>query len=481
LLAACGTEPALRSPEPPAAEAALRARAAAVAQQPALLEGEPVPSEWWRLFQDEGLAALQRAAAQGNLDLLGAAVRIEESRAQLGLAEAARQPRLAAQGELARSALSERSPLARLGAPTRPVDVWSLGLEAGWEMDFAGYLRRLSESAATRVDANVYGMEMVRVSLAGDIARTYLLLRGVQAQQSVLVQNRAIARELLRVVLSRVRHGVATRFDAAVSTADIADIDARLTRLEHQQGILLNTLALLAGKPPREMDAYRMPAGLPPMPALLPSGLPSELARQRPDILQAEARLRAAVADIGAAHADFYPRVRLMGRAGFQAFEFSDLGSWNTRTFALGPAVHLPVFDGGRLTRNLALSEARHRAAALAYQHTVLRAWHEVDDALGAYASELERRTHLQRAQAAHQDALDAAQQGLREGSADVVPVLLARRSLLATQAELAECATASALSVVSLYRALGGGWSPELLEPTAPTAQAGQGGGRHE
>jgi NodT family efflux transporter outer membrane factor (OMF) lipoprotein len=208
------------------------------------------------------------------------------------------------------------------------------------------------------------------------------------------------------------------------------------------------------------------------MPHRLPIGIPSGLARQRPDILQAEARLRAAVADIGAAQADFYPRISLTGSIGLQAFDFSDLGSWDSRHFSIGPTLHLPIYQGGRLKSNLALTEARHRLAGIAYQQTVLRAWHEVDDALNAYATELKRHDQLQLAFTQNQTALNVAQRAYQQGTANFTSVLVARRSLLSSQAELADSATASALSVVSLYRSLGGGWSPELRPEAAPAGE---------
>ncbi|MDR0673661.1 MAG: TolC family protein [Zoogloeaceae bacterium] len=322
------------------------------------------------------------------------------------------------------------------------------------------FSQRIRRGAAVRQRLRHGGGEGVD---CGDVARTYLLLRGVEARQALFEENRRIAEDLARLTESRQQNGVATRHDAAAARADLAGIEARLTQLQQQRDALLNALALLLGAPPRALEARIEHARLPPMPERLPVGVPSELARQRPDILQAEARLRAAVADIGAAKADFYPRVSLTGSIGVQAFDFSDLGSWDSRRFSLGPTLYLPIFQGGRLERNLALSEARHRLAGIAYQQTVLRAWHEVDDALNAYAAELRRHAQLREALTQNQIALEVARRAYQEGAADFTAVLIARRSLLASQAELTDCATASALSVVALYRALGGGWSPEL------------------
>jgi NodT family efflux transporter outer membrane factor (OMF) lipoprotein len=345
-------------------------------------------------------------------------------------------------------------------------------LLASWEVDLWGYLGHLDDAAQARLQASYYGMEAVKVSVAGEVARNYLLLRGTQAQAAFVADNREIAVDLLRMAQSRERNGVATRFDAAAARAEIASIDARLSRLQQQADVLMNALAMLLGQPPRQLDARLGTAAMPAMPQRLPVGISSELARGRPDILQAEARLRAAVADIGAAKADFYPRINLVGSLGVQAFQFDDLGSWDSRRFGIGPTLHLPIFQGGRLTRNLALSHARHREAGIAYQHTVLRAWHEVDDALHAYATEVQRHAQLQTALEQNQIALGVAQRAYQQGTADFTAVLVARRSLLGSQVDLTDCTTASALSVVALYRALGGGWSAQLQPDSQAVAQ---------
>lgn len=459
LLVGCASVTAVQLPsiDPSAALASYQAQ---VDDQSALSESQ-TPVRWWELFNDSTLSALESELGQ-SLDIQTAALRVEESRAQLGLADAPRYPTLALAGSYSRSAISENSPSHRLGAPTNGQDIWSLGLQAGWELDLWGYLRHTQASAQARLDAAYYGQDAVITSVSADVARNYLLLRGVQAQASLVEKNLRIGRDLVRMAESRERNGAATRFDAASARADAAGLEARLTQLNHQRDTLMNALALLLGKPPRELDERLTFAELPSMPSRLPIGVPSELARNRPDILQAEAGLRAAVADIDAAKADFYPRIGLTGTLGAQAFDLSDLGSWGSRHYSVGPTLYLPIFDGGRLHSQLALSETRHRLAGIAYQRVVLRAWHEVDNALGAYASELERHEQLQLALKQSEIALRVAQRSYQEGSADFTAVLVARRSLLANQAELSDCATASALAVVSLYRALGGGWSEQ-------------------
>lgn len=199
---------------------------------------------------------------------------------------------------------------------------------------------------------------------------------------------------------------------------------------------------------------------LPSLPASVPVGVPSELARRRPDILRAEAQLHAATASIGVAKADFYPRIGLKGRVGVEAFERSDLSSWDSRFFSVGPTIYLPIFQGGQLVQRLALNEARQKTAALVYRQTVLQAWHEVDNALDAWAAQERQHVELTESYEQNKLALRVAERGYREGAADYLSVLTAQRSLLASQTGLNASATNATLTLVNLYKALGGGWS---------------------
>jgi NodT family efflux transporter outer membrane factor (OMF) lipoprotein len=210
-----------------------------------------------------------------------------------------------------------------------------------------------------------------------------------------------------------------------------------------------------------------------PLPSLstsVPVGIPSELAHRRPDILRAEAQLHAATAAIGVAKADFYPRIGLRGQIGVEAFEIGDLASWDSRFFSVGPTVYLPIFQGGRLTQRLALNEARQKTAALAYRQTVLRAWHEVDNALDAWAAQQRQHGELLVSYEQNSQALHAAERGYQEGAADYLSVLTAQRNLLASQTSLNASATNATLTLVNLYKSLGGGWNPDALK-TAPQA----------
>lgn len=463
-LAGCAVGPEFVRPGNPLAEVRLAPRPDDADATPTS-EAE-VPAEWWTLFNDPVLAPLQARARSGNLDLQMASERIEESRAHLGIAFSQQLPTVDGNAGFAREALSRHGKFAALGAPTRPSEFWQLGFDASWEIDLWGRARRAREQAAASLEASIYDREAAQVALGAELARTYLELRGAQAQLDIAGQNLAIAQRIVGIAESRERHGIATRFETATARAQLATIQAAVPELKQRRNALMNGLALLLGEEPRTLDdqlGRAMP--LPSLPDSIPVGVSSELAQRRPDIRRAEAQLHAAVAAIGVAQADFYPRIGLRGRFGMEAFDAGDLADWDARFFSVGPTVYLPIFQGGRLVRRLALSESRQRQAALAYRQTVLRAWHEVDNALDALAAR--QRQHAEQL-ASHEhntQALRAAERGYQEGAADYLGVLTAQRNVLASQTALNASATGATLALVQLYKSLGGGWDPRAVE----------------
>lgn len=440
-----------------------------------------VPVQWWRLFNDEILTELQKRAQGGNIDLQIATERIEQSRAQLSIASSHSLPRVGADLSYANEALSEHGKFAALGAPTAASEFWQLGFDASWELDLWGKMRRMRENAGATLMATVLDRETARVVLSAELARAYLQLRGNQARLKIAQKNLKIAERVLALVDSRQKNGISTRFDTSVARARLAKSKAAIPELLRQRNIQLNAIALLLGENPRSLDwlaAENIP--LPELPSAIPLGIPSELARRRPDIQSAEARLHAATAAIGIATADFYPRIGLRGRLGLESFEFDNLDSWSSRFFSIGPTLYLPVFQGGRLTQHLALSESREKTAALAYRQTVLRALHEVDNALDALYALQSQHAHLRVAVEQSRQALHAAEAGFREGVNDSLNVLAAQQTLSDAENLLNSNATNVTLALVNLYKSLGGGWSvalahqrpqasADLLKPTLP------------
>ncbi|WP_460109742.1 efflux transporter outer membrane subunit [Pseudomonas sp. H3_E06] len=425
-----------------------------------------VPSQWWTLFNDAVLTGLQARALAGNLDLQMAAERIEQSRAQLGIAASQLLPSVGANASYTQEALSENGKFAALGAPTGPNNFWQLGFDASWEIDLWGRAQRAREGAAATLEATVYDREAAQVALAAEVARTYLQLRGTQAQLDITRQNLTVAERTLGLAESRERNGVGTRFETSSARAQLATIKAMVPELDQRRNAQMNALALLMGEQPRALDGQLGKAlPLPALPSGVPVGVPSELAHRRPDILRAEAQLHAATAAIGVAKADFYPRIGLKGQIGVEAFDSGDLASWDSRFFSIGPTVYLPIFQGGRLMQRLALNESRQKTAALAYRQTVLRAWHEVDNALDAWGAQQRQHDELLMSYEQNKQALHAAERGYQQGAADYLSVLTAQSNLLASQTRLNANATDATLTVVNLYKSLGGGWNPEVAQ----------------
>ncbi|NWD71318.1 efflux transporter outer membrane subunit [Pseudomonas gingeri] len=427
-----------------------------------------VPSQWWRLLNDALLTELQARAQAENLDLQIASERIEQSRAQLGIASAQSLPSVGAGASYDREGLSEHGKFVALGASSSPYDFWQLGFDASWEIDLWGRARRLREGAAAALEATVYDREAARVAVSAEVARTYLQLRGTQAQLDIIQENLTIAEHILGLIESRERNGIATRFETSSAHARVATIKASVPELIQRRNALMNALALLLGEKPRALDdRLRETLPLPSLATRIPIGVPSEWAHRRPDILHAEAQLHAATAAIGVAKADFYPRIGLRGQIGVESFESGDLFSWDSRFFSVGPTVYLPIFQGGRLTQRLALNESRQKTAALAYRQTVLRAWHEVDNALDAWTAQQRRHDELLVAYEQNKQALQAAERGYQEGAADYLSVLTAQLNVLASQTRLNDSTTNVTLTVVNLYKSLGGGWDPDALKNT--------------
>jgi len=224
----------------------------------------------------------------------------------------------------------------------------------------------------------------------------------------------------------------------------------------------------LLGSAPDALREELLAAAAPPL--TLPQvslGVPSELARRRPDIRSAEAKLQAATAQIGVAVAALYPSITLTGSFGFQALDFSKLGSWSARQYALGPSLTLPLFEGGRLRGTVELRKVEQQQAAIAYQQTVLQAWHDIANGLVAYGSEQERLRRLTRAAQDSDSALAIAAERYRSGIDPYLNVLTAQRTLLQYRLEAAQSLPSAQSDLIQLYKALGGGWgatNPEEL-----------------
>ncbi|TCK06082.1 NodT family efflux transporter outer membrane factor (OMF) lipoprotein [Marinobacterium mangrovicola] len=437
-----------------------------LAQQNPLLSDAVMPAQWWQLFGDDTLNWLEQQAVEASPERQLAALQVAAQVARLGLVESQGNPQLGMGAEYSRSGISENSPNARIGGSPKAHDYWELGVQASWELDLFGYLDQLEQGARERAMASRFNQQAVAISNAAAIARHYMLLRVSEQQLRWSQQRVALYQTLVELTQSRVRNGVATETDVAKVQAQLASAQADLAPLRQQRERQQNLLEQMLGLKPHALD-QRLASGvsLPQLPEAVPVGIPSSEVRKRPDILRAEAQLKAALADLGAAQADFYPRLRLTGSYDREAFELNDLGSWGSRAFSVGPSLYLPIFQGGRLRRTLELADVSQQQAAIRYVTTVLDAWHEVDDALNTHQLMAQRYTRLNEALERQREAYTRTEHAEDEGYASRMDVLQAQLDLIARSQQQAAGQTEAALSIVSLYRSLGGGWQQQALE----------------
>jgi NodT family efflux transporter outer membrane factor (OMF) lipoprotein len=462
--------------------------ASRAAAHASLVVARPIDTNWWNLFRDPTLTSLERRVAGQNLDVRLATVRLAESRAQRSVVGSDQYPQLNGNASYTREKASQKGILglgsaggASAGSSSpgtaangqgagaggipgstvfEPFNLWQYGFDASWELDLWGRVRREVESADASVEASAEARRAALLSVIAEVARDYIQLRGVQRNLQITQENLKTAQDSLRLTQQRYAGGLTSDLDVANASAQVASVEAQIPRLQQQEAELINALSLLLAEPPGALQAELAETRpIPPVPPTVPVGIPSELARRRPDIVQAEDQLHSATADIGVAVADFYPRITLSGSVSLQALQFKDLGNWDARQYALGPSLTLPIFQGGRIRATVKLRKAQAQEAALKYQQTVLQAWHEVDNALTAYDAEQRRRDRLAAAVRSNQQALNLARARYQEGIADFLQVLDAQRNLLAAEQQYAESTTTVSTNLVALYKALGGGW----------------------
>jgi NodT family efflux transporter outer membrane factor (OMF) lipoprotein len=474
LAAGCSVGPNFVSPNPHLPETSFTDDRGAVAD--ARLP-PPTDPEWWAVFRDPILTDLERRVAAANLDVRTATIRLAESRFQRGVAAAAELPSLNGDAKYTRELYSQNGIVSLLGAlappgaplAVPPINDYNVGFDASWELDLWGKVRRQVEAADAAVDQAADQRRDALVSSLAELARDYIQLRGVQTQIRIANDNLKVDRGVLGLAQERTQRGLQNGLDVENAAAQVESIRAQIPALEQQETQYINALSLLLDQPPGALKTeLARPHSEPASPPRVPLGIPSELARRRPDIRAAETQLHAATANIGVAVGAFYPTVQLNGTVGLDALDYTNLWKGSSLQYTLGPSISLPIFAGGRLRNTLELRDAQQQEAAIAYHKTVLQAWHDVVNALVAHRLEQDRRARL-RAQADHsRQALDLARTRYNDGVTDFLTVLDTERTLLQAEQQHAASTTNVALDLVQLFKALGGGW--EQTFPDSPS-----------
>jgi NodT family efflux transporter outer membrane factor (OMF) lipoprotein len=435
------------------------------AKNPAVKSEAADYSSWWRAFGDPVLDDLVRLAYEQNINLRVAGTRVLEARAQRAIAVGTLFPQAqTATGSYSRTQVSRN--IANT-PPSRFFDTWASNFNVSWEIDFWGQFRRTIESADDVVDASIDNYDFVMVTLIADLAAAYVQYRTFEQQIVYARQNVEIQQASLKIATQRWKAGQTSELGVAQSTSLLAQLQATIPVLEIGLRQTNNQLCVLLGIPPTELAARLGTAPIPRVPPEVVVGIPADLIRRRPDLRAAERLIAAQNAQIGVAEANFYPAFFINGTIGYQAKDLSKLFGPGSFTGQVGPAFQWNILNYGRILNNVRLQDFTTQELAASYQQQVLSAAREVENGIIAYLNtQLETRSLVTSVKAA-QDAVRLTNFQFRAGAIDYTPVFIAEQFLAQQQNLLAQAQGDIAQGLITVYRALGGGWELRLAEQT--------------
>jgi outer membrane protein, multidrug efflux system len=411
---------------------------------------------WWELYQDEELQRLIRIALEENKDLKRAVASIDEFQARLYMARMDFAPQLSATGNL---------PVARMGGFAvpgfpNPFNHYVQGA-LSWEMDIWGRIRRANEASLAELLAREETRRAVTLQIVGGVAQSYFDLRQFDMQLEIAKRTLLAWEESVRISQARLRQGMINRLDVDQFEAERENAAARIAELKRQMVQKENELSVLLGRNPSQIARGRSLTEQI-MPPVVPAGLPSELLQRRPDVVAAEQQLVAATARIGVAKAERFPKLSLTGILGVASPHLTDFISPSTSFGVLAPVLTGPLLNAQTLGFQQKAVEAQAKQAVAQYEQTVLVAFREVEDALVGVSTAREQAAAQEKQVNALRSALHLANLRYKGGLANYLDVLIAQRSLFVTELALADTHRLHLVSVVQLYKALGGGWSPD-------------------
>ncbi|MDO9600070.1 MAG: efflux transporter outer membrane subunit [Azoarcus sp.] len=446
----------------PAVEAAAAARWKTAAPAEDAHRGQ-----WWTVFGDDTLNALEAEALAANQDLKAAAARLTQARALEGGARAERLPQVDAGFGPSRQRPSPASQGLDADASPAATTLWRAQASIGYEVDLFGRVAATVDAAGASTQQNEALLRSVQLALQADVAQAYFLVRELDAEQALFGATVDLRGEALKLVQLRFDAGDIGELDVARARTELASAQSEAHGIARRRAAAEHALATLLGKSPAEFSFAPQPLGR--VTVAVPAGLPSALLERRPDIAAAERAMAAANARIGVARAAFFPRLTLTGALGYESAELGDLLQWSSRTFLLGPlagtVLSLPIFDGGRRQAELDRSRAAYEEDVARYRQTVLTAFREVEDGLAAVRILGDQAGTQDAAVLAAERAAQLSQLQYREGATSFFEVIDADRSVLQQRRVAVQLDGERARSTVALIRALGGGWdAPSAL-----------------
>ena len=415
-------------------------------------------ANWWSTLNDPTLTSLIERAVANNLDLRQAQARVREARARRGISQARRFPTIGAGGVGGLVNVVRSSEETGSGTET---DLYAVGFDAGWELDVFGGVRRSVEAAEAALEASKEGLHDVMVSLLAEVALNYVEVRSFQTRLSIAEANQKAQEETYGITRARYESGLTSDLDVEQARYNLEGTRSKTPPLQIGLEQARNRLAVLLGQNPGTLkDELTERKDIPITPLDVAVGVPAEVLRRRPDVRKAESELAAQSAQVGVATAELYPKFMLTGSIGLEALSLGNLFSTGNRAYGIGPSFQWNIFDGGRIRQNIKVQSALQEQALLSYEASLLTALEDIENALTAYAKEQTRRQSLAEASRAAQRAVELAQNQYTSGLIDFQAVLDAQRALLSLQDQLAQSKGAVTSNLISLYKALGGGWT---------------------
>ena len=417
-------------------------------------------SRWWQRLDDPLLSELVDEALLASPDLRSAQARLREARARRTVAAAGGFPNVTGSGTASRSESSET-----VGSGGSR-NFFSAGFDASWEIDVFGGVRRSVEAAEADVESSQASLENTRVSLVSEVALNYVEVRTRQMLIAIARANLASQSETLQLTEWRAQAGLVSSQDVEQARSNREQTRAQIPALETLLAEAEHRLDILLGQPPGALHARLASVGpLPAVPEQLAVGIPADTLRQRPDVRAAERRLAAETARVGVAEAARYPAFNLSGSIGLEALTLGALGDSGAGTSSLFAGITAPIFNAGRLRAQVEIQDAVREQAVVAYEQAVLTALQEVENALVALSRNRERTEALVIAVESVRNAALLARQRYGAGLIDFQSVLDSERSVLVLEETLASSRANGVQELIRLYKALGGGWSPQPSE----------------
>lgn len=414
--------------------------------------------EWWKVFNDPALDALQLKANENNLDLQAAFQRVEQARATARVSKSSFYPTLDGGLNWSRYRTSANAPAPiPFPVPSFTQSQWTVPFDLSYEVDLWGKVKRSFESSQQLALSSVAAHQTVMLGLQADVAMNYFELQSLDREIELLNRAIELRKEALKIFEQRLKAGIGSDFEVQRAKVEVATAEADLSAAQRNRATHVNALALLCGTTASKFELTVTP-GPSKVPQIAPD-LPSSLLERRPDVAQAEREMASKLAQIGIAQSASFPSVRLTASSGYLSGDVTDLFDWNSRTWSLGPGVSIPLFAGGRNKANMERTRATYEESVLNYKQRILVAFKEVEDSLSALQFLSSEAKSRHEAASAATSAAKLSLDRYSAGSINFLEVIDSENARLVNERARVRVANEQVLGTVRLIKALGGGW----------------------